>query len=111
MHSLFNAFYTNKMNTMDTFAKDVTAFWDRIKKNDMAQVAASEPEEDKTAEWDAYFDKANEEEAYQNYMNCKHQIDCNQNLWTLEEMMCFSKYIDDYEKEHSNKLTNTERKV
>jgi len=112
MHFLHNMNTTNDTN--DTFSEDVAAFWDRIRENDRRAVAAIKPKEaeeqeekqEETTVWWNYFNKANEEEAYQNYLNCKYQFVSGRCIWTLEEMMCFSKYIAEYEKVHSNKLTN-----
>ena len=105
MNNMNNINDTENNDYDDGFAADVVSHWDRLRENDMQAVASLEPEEDKVAAWWDYFDAANEEEAYQNYMNCKYQFECGQDAWTLDEMLCFSKYIDEYEKDNSNKLT------
>lgn len=56
--------------------------------------------EDPIMAWWRYFDEASDEEAYQNYLNCKHQFEYGQDSWTLDEMECFSQYMEKYENEH-----------
>jgi hypothetical protein len=57
--------------------------------------------EDPIMAWWRYFDESTDEEAHQNYLNCKHQFEYEQDSWTLDEMECFSQYMEKYENEHN----------
>jgi hypothetical protein len=87
----------------DTFVEDTIAFWERCDKRERAlkriPFLSTELKESIVALWWKYFDDASPEEALQNYLNCKYQFELKPCVWLLEEMMCFSAYIEKYEKQ------------
>jgi len=87
----------------NTFVEDTIAFWKRCDERDQRlkrlPFLSTESEESIVASWWKHFDDASPDEALQNYLNCKHQFELKSYDWSLEEMECFSEYIEKYEKQ------------